>query len=67
MKKKAKNIIDTTVNGIYTPEETNNKTAIKIPEIGVTILVSNNKLKDKTPQEYKEEYINRYKNRNILW
>ena len=67
MKKKAKNIIDTTVNGIYTPEETNNKTAIKIPEIGVTILVSNNKLKDKTPQEYKEEYINHYKNRNILW
>ena len=30
MKKKAKNIIDTTVNGIYTPEETNNKTAKKI-------------------------------------
>ena len=64
MKKKSKNIIDTTVNGIYTPEETKNKTVIKIPEIGVTILVSNNKLKDKTPQEYIEEYINRY--RNIL-
>ena len=66
MKKKAKNIIDTTVNGIYTPEETKNKTAIKIPEIGVTLLVSNNKLKDKTSEEYKEEYINHYKNRNIL-
>lgn len=66
MKKKAKNIIDTTINGIYTPEETKNKTAIKIPEIGVTLLVSNNKLKDKTPEEYKEEYINNYKNRNIL-
>ena len=66
MKKKAKNIIDTTINGIYTPEETKNKTAIKIPEIGVTLLVSNNKLKDKTPKEYKEEYINNYKNRDFL-
>ena len=66
MKKKAKNIIDPTVNGIYTPEETKNKTVIKIPEIGVTLLVSNNKLKDKTPEEYKEEYINHYKNRDFL-
>ena len=66
MKKKSKNNIDNTVNGIYTPEETKNKTAIKIPEIGVTLLASNNKLKNKTPQEYKEEYINNYMNRNIL-
>ena len=66
MKKKAKNIIDSTVNGIYTPAETKNKTVIKIPEIGVTLLVSNNKLKYKTPKEYKEEYIKNYKNRNIL-